>query len=83
MNLKKSGLAGLALVALVLSGCGSGDRDGLFDGIGPGGVPALSVTELANREINRNTSETAAPIELNDLFVDDDDVSDTTLPDPI
>lgn len=75
----------LVVSTTLLAGCGTGDRDDLFDGIddGSGGVGARTVTQIVNDEIDNNTNETAAPIELNDLMIDDSDRSETAAATPL
>ena len=60
--------------ALVLAACGGGD------GIASA---AQSVIELIKTEIASNTSDSAAPIVINDLPISEDGTDETSSPDPV
>ncbi len=69
----------LLLAGITLSAC---DNDSNSRSPGPGPMTPSRVTEIVNAEIQGNTNETAEPIFLNDLPVEDDR-SETAEPSPL
>lgn len=66
MTLRKALVAGgFALVALSLTSCNDDDDS----------VPAGPVTlkQFAVNDVNNRTTDTASPVEINDLVIDDSD----------
>lgn len=67
MKLQKCLLvAATASLTLLVAGCFENDNDT------PPAPPApLTLKQFAVNDLNNNTSDTAAPIEINDLVIDD------------